>query len=69
MRKEICNRWASVMNTRLKLDIVMTHNILVGAEWLPKETMLRMWWNTLADEVNLPEDWMSTHCEVLVGIQ
>lgn len=62
------NRWLSTINAHLRLDIATTHGRW-GRGQIPRETVLSTWRNTLHNEANLPEDWTTKKCEVLVGIR
>ncbi|KAJ7759354.1 hypothetical protein DFH07DRAFT_957968 [Mycena maculata] len=63
------NRWVSLMNERLKIDIFLAttrsdqNKILV-----PPEVVLQTWGRTLLNETSLPKDWLRDP-RVLVGIE
>ncbi|KAF7971233.1 hypothetical protein HWV62_21652 [Athelia sp. TMB] len=66
--KEITSRWLSAMNVRLKMDVAMTY-ARWGPRRIPKEKVLQTWQDVLLNGPKLPEDCITTKCEVLVGVQ
>ncbi|TFY54492.1 hypothetical protein EVJ58_g8829 [Rhodofomes roseus] len=65
-RQEIRARWGRVLNSRLHLDIAMTHRRF-GRSALWPNLVLSTWCGTLHDEAALPDDWTKIR-RVLVGI-
>ena len=64
---EIKGKWLYAINTRLKLDCLMTNKNRYGKKGLHPNTVLRTWGNTLKNESSLPENWL-WKTGVLVGI-
>lgn len=64
---EIHNRWVAAINSRIKLDKIVTNKHRYGSKAVSKEKVLKTWSGVLYDEDSLPEDW-TRHSEVLVGI-
>jgi len=65
---EVMGRWLSILNTRLKLDCLMTNNVRYGRKALNPEMVERTWNNVLCDERGLPDNWVSGS-GVLVGMR
>lgn len=64
---EVHNRWVQTINYRLKMDCLMT-NKKYERKALSKQLVLQTWRNTLANEDEIPNDWVS-NTGVLVGIE
>lgn len=54
--REVHNKWVSMMNTRLRLDITMTDRRF-GKKALSPRRVQATWRGTLKDEEYLPEEW------------
>ncbi|KZP28250.1 RnaseH-domain-containing protein [Athelia psychrophila] len=65
-RKEIHNKWVSAINSRLALDIAMTHT-KYDTDAIPRRKVLQTWRGTILNEKNLPSDWTKQN-GVVVGI-
>ncbi|KAF9033817.1 hypothetical protein BJ165DRAFT_1417483 [Panaeolus papilionaceus] len=65
-RKEILSKWHSVINSRLKIDCLLTNRKKYGNRALNKGLVKDTWTGTLENEENLVEEW--TEPGVLVGI-
>jgi ribonuclease HI len=57
-------RW---LNTRLKLDTLMTNQSRFGSLATDKKLVIKTWDGVLMDNLHLPLDW-TRQSEVLVGI-
>ncbi|KIJ06161.1 hypothetical protein PAXINDRAFT_92421 [Paxillus involutus ATCC 200175] len=66
-REEIQNRWIFAMNSRLKMDMLLTDRARYGKKAIPQKTVLQTWSGVLLDEDNLPDNWI-WQSGVLVGI-
>ncbi|KAJ4482343.1 hypothetical protein J3R30DRAFT_3458588 [Lentinula aciculospora] len=65
---EIRNRWLKAINNRRELDRRMTHQ-RYEVKTLSKRLVLQTWKGVLADEGELPKDWMDERISgVLVGM-
>jgi hypothetical protein len=64
---EIHNKWVNIINSRLKLDKILTNSHRYGNKAIPKDKVLETWSGVLYDEESLPDDWIK-QSEVLVGI-
>jgi ribonuclease HI len=64
---EIRNRWTSMINTKLKLDCLLTNSRKFGRKAREKKLIQNTWRGVLAREDEPPEDW-TQDTEVLVGI-
>ncbi|KAG1800547.1 ribonuclease H-like protein, partial [Suillus variegatus] len=66
-KNEICNRWISTINRRLKYDKLLTNTSRYGKKALRESLVLHTWSGVLLDEDDLPDNWIRT-AGVLVGI-
>jgi exonuclease III len=64
---EIHNKWTYIINTRLKLDKILTNKYRYGNKAISKKKVLETWSGVLYDEDGLSEDW-TKQPGVLVGI-
>ncbi|KAJ7226178.1 hypothetical protein C8J57DRAFT_1093494, partial [Mycena rebaudengoi] len=64
---EIHNRWASLMNSTLKRDQLLSSQVRFGSLAIKKQLVLNTWSGVLLDEDSLPDNWINTK-GVLVGI-
>lgn len=64
---EIHNKWVNIINSRLKLDKILTNSHRYGSKAIPKDKVLETWSGILYDEESLSDDWIR-QSEVLVGI-
>lgn len=67
-KAEIAGRWLSMVNTRLKLDCLMTNKARYGCKALNPVMVKQTWNNVLHDERGLPDNWIS-ESGVLVGMR
>ncbi|KAF8150961.1 hypothetical protein B0H34DRAFT_665545, partial [Crassisporium funariophilum] len=66
--KEITKQWENIINTRLKLDCLMTNKYQYGAKALkPLKVINTTWWDVLHNKQKLPEHWLHSNNGVLVG--
>ncbi|KAF9057021.1 hypothetical protein BJ165DRAFT_1334835, partial [Panaeolus papilionaceus] len=65
-RREIMNKWHSVINSRLKIDCLLTNRRKYGNKALNRGMVKDTWAGTLENEENMVEEW--TEPGVLVGI-
>ena len=65
---EIANQWLNMVNTRLKLDCLMTDKKRYGRKATNPDKVEQTWCNVLHDERGLPDGWI-VNSEVLVGMR
>ncbi|KAF9037437.1 hypothetical protein BJ165DRAFT_1353537 [Panaeolus papilionaceus] len=65
-KREIVTKWHSIINSRLKIDCLLTNRKKYGNKALSRGLVKDTWAGTLENEENLVEDW--TKPGVLVGI-
>ncbi|KAF9542898.1 RnaseH-domain-containing protein [Agrocybe pediades] len=67
--QEIRTRWLQAINTRLKIDCLLTDRKRYGRKALSIQIVEKTWWGILSDQRNLPENWIDVYgTGVLVGI-
>jgi len=64
---EIHNKWVNIMNTHLKMDVILTNSYKYKCKATPFNKVLDTWKNILFNERKLPENWIK-QTGVLVGI-
>jgi exonuclease III/ribonuclease HI len=64
---EVHNRWVTMINRCLQLDMLMADRRRYGKTAIPVQTVLNTWSGTLKGEENLPANWI-WQSGVLVGI-
>ena len=65
-QSEIENKWGQVINTRLKMDRLLTDTLEYGKRALREELVLQTWSGVLMNEQELPDNWIRA-TGVLVG--
>lgn len=66
--KTIRKRWTNTMNSRLELDKIMANKSKYGSKANPPKLVLRTWDGTLANEGELPDNWIRER-GVSVGVE
>ncbi|KAJ7286769.1 hypothetical protein C8J57DRAFT_1048685 [Mycena rebaudengoi] len=65
---EIHNRWASLMNSTLKRNQLLSSQVRFGSLAIKKQSVLNTWSGVLLDEDSLTDNWINSK-GVLVGIR
>ncbi|KAF9049008.1 hypothetical protein BJ165DRAFT_1342952 [Panaeolus papilionaceus] len=66
-KQETINKWHSVINSRLKIDCLLTNRKKYGSKALKRGMVMDTWSGTLTNEGEMVEDWARPG--VLVGIK
>ncbi|KAF9031942.1 hypothetical protein BJ165DRAFT_1318431, partial [Panaeolus papilionaceus] len=66
-KHETTNKWHSVINSRLKIDCLLTNRKKYGSKALNRGMVMDTWSGTLINEGGMVEDWARPG--VLVGIE